>query len=145
MKRIIKLKESDLHRIISESVKRALSEGEAWANQPPIDKFHPDWWYYRQEIEPKGVEDFDPGLDSDDDVEYGRRKDRSDESRLNRIIRESIKRVISESEDEFVPHGYYADSNWGGKEVQISDSGDAARFRRNYGTPEDPTDWLEIQ
>lgn len=229
MKRIIKLKESDLHRIISESVKRALSEGEAWANQPPIDKFHPDWWYYRQEIEPKGAEDFDPGIDSDgaeigesklhkaireaikselgmtdkqkqsrrntrfrNDVDShyddpfepnysdridmeapfhehgwaedkiasdrrsahrynrgkgknGRRKDRSDESRLNRIIRESIKRVISESEDEFVPHGYYADSNWGGKEVQISDSGDAARFRRNYGTPEDPTDWLEIQ
>ena len=166
MKRIIKLKESDLHRIISESVKRALSEGEAWANQPPIDKFHPDWWYYRQEIEPKGVEDFDPGLDSDDDVEFGESKlhnaireaikselgmtdkqkqSRSDESRLNRIIRESINRVIRESEDEFVPHGYYADSNWGGKEVQISDSGDAARFRRNYGTPEDPTDWLEIQ
>jgi hypothetical protein len=91
MKRIIKLKESDLHRIISESVKRALSEGEAWANQPPIDKFHPDWWYYRQEIEPEGVEDFDPGIDSDDDVEFG-------ESKLHKVIRESIKRVLMESE-----------------------------------------------
>ena len=74
----------------------------------------------------------------------GWRKSQENES-LNRIVRESIKKFISESEDEFVPHGYYADSNWGGKEVQISDNGDAARFRRNYGTPEDPTDWLEIQ
>lgn len=59
---------------------------------------------------------------------------------------ESRTRRLSESEDdEFIPHGHFADSNWGGKEVQISDSGDAARFRRNYGEPEDPTDWLEIQ
>lgn len=64
---------------------------------------------------------------------------------LDRIVRESIKRALRESEDEFVPHGYFADSNFGGKEVQISDSGDSARFRRNYGEPEDPTDWLEIQ
>ena len=40
---------------------------------------------------------------------------------LDRIVRESIKRALRESEDEFVPHGYFADSNWGGKEVQISD------------------------
>lgn len=74
----------------------------------------------------------------------GWRKTGKNES-LDRIVRESIKRALSESEDEFVPHGYFADSNWGGKEVQISDSGDAARFRRNYGEPEDPTDWLEIE
>ena len=55
MKRTIRLTESDLHRLIKESVKCALSEGEAWANQPPIDEFHPDWWYYRQEVEPEGL------------------------------------------------------------------------------------------
>lgn len=33
----------------------------------------------------------------------------------------------------------------GGKEVQISDRGDAVRFRDNHGTPGEVTDWLEIQ
>lgn len=73
----------------------------------------------------------------------GWRRDKNES--LDRIVRESIKRALRESEDEFVPHGYFADSNWGGKEVQISDRGDSARFRRNYGEPEDPTDWLEIE
>lgn len=67
------------------------------------------------------------------------------EGDLHRVIKESVKRILKESEEEFTPHGYFVDSNLGGKEVQISDSGDAARFRRNYGQPEEATDWLEIQ
>lgn len=82
MKRTIRLTESDLHKLIGESVKRILSEGNAWADQQPVDKNHPDWWYYRQEIEPDEVEDFD-------DEPIG-------ESKLRNIVRESIKRVINE-------------------------------------------------
>lgn len=40
MKRIVKLKESDLHRIISESVKRVLSEGSKENNKPYFSKFY---------------------------------------------------------------------------------------------------------
>ena len=63
---------------------------------------------------------------------------------LHAIIAESIIKVLKESED-FEPTGYKTDSNWGGKEVQISKNGDAARFRDNHGTPGQPTEWLEIQ
>lgn len=64
---------------------------------------------------------------------------------IDRIVSESIKRILMESEDEFIPHGHFADSNWGGKEVQLSDDGHSARFRRNYGKPEEPTDWLDVE
>lgn len=53
----IRLTESKLRNIIRESIRQAIYEGEAWANQPPINEFHPDWWYYRQEIGPEGMED----------------------------------------------------------------------------------------
>ena len=61
--------------------------------------------------------------------------------KLDKIINESIKAVL-ENEDEFTPHGYKTTSNLGGHEVQISRSGDAARFRFYGGKP---TDWLEIE
>lgn len=63
------------------------------------------------------------------------------ETDLKRIIKESVSRIMSEMED-FQPHGYRGTSNWGGNEIQISPSGDAARFRFNGG---EPTDWLEIE
>lgn len=66
------------------------------------------------------------------------------ESDLRAIVAESVKRILKEN-DEFIPSGYKTDSNWGGKEVQISDSGDSARFRDNHGMPGQPTDWMEIQ
>jgi hypothetical protein len=49
-------------------------------------------------------------------------------------------------DDDFVVHGYYTVSNTGGYEVQISNSGDAARIRDNYGS-DNPTisDWFEIE
>jgi hypothetical protein len=53
--------------------------------------------------------------------------------------------LINEN-DEFIPQGYKTDSNFGGKEIQISNSGDAARIRTNYsGQPDEPSDWMEIQ
>ena len=67
------------------------------------------------------------------------------ESKLNRVVTESIKKALMES-DEFNPTGYMTKSNWGGTEVEIHPSGDSARFRDNYGgEPSKPTDWMEIQ
>lgn len=67
------------------------------------------------------------------------------ESTLKQIVAESVKKILKEDFDEFKAHGYKTDSNWGGTEVQISDSGDSVRFRDNHGTPGKPTDWFEIQ
>lgn len=59
-------------------------------------------------------------------------------------VRKTINEVLKESED-FVPHGYRADSNFGGYEMQISDTGEAARVRTNYGDrPSKPSRWLKI-
>lgn len=66
------------------------------------------------------------------------------ESSLRKIIREAIEETL-DTDDDFIVHGYYCDSNFGGKEVQLSDDGSSARFRRNYGRPEEPTEWLEIE
>lgn len=104
MKKTIRLSESDLHRMIKESVKRALSEGEAWANQPPIDEFHPDWWYYRQEVEPEGIEDFDPLMDLSDEEYDEHLRQEFGESKLRRVIKESVKRILKE--DDSTPNIY---------------------------------------
>lgn len=64
------------------------------------------------------------------------------ESRLKSIIAESLKKILRENED-FVPQGYKVTSNWGGNEIQISDSGDAARIRDSYTGS--VSDWLEIE
>lgn len=63
------------------------------------------------------------------------------ESDLHRVIKESVKKVLKEN-DDFKAHGYKTTSNLGGHEVEISPSGDAARFRFYGG---EPTDWLEIE
>lgn len=64
------------------------------------------------------------------------------ESDLKRVISESVKKVLMEN-DDFQPHGYRGTSNWGGLEMQISDSGDAARLRNSVTNQ--VSDWLEIQ
>lgn len=99
MRRRIRLSETDLHRVIKESVKRVLSEGEAWANQPPIDEFHPDWWYYRQEVEPEGLEDFDPCMDLSDEEYDEHLRQKFGESKLRRVVKETVKRVLRENEE----------------------------------------------
>ena len=66
------------------------------------------------------------------------------ESKLKQIVAESVKKVLKEwdSDDDFVGHGYKTTSNLGGNEIQISDSGDAARLKFPNGRI---TDWLEIE
>lgn len=98
MKKTIRLSERDLHKLIGESVKRILSEGNAWADQQPVDKNNPDWWYYRQEIEPDEVEDFG-------DEPIG-------ESKLRNIVRESIKRVVNEELSDKVKRSMQMASDW---------------------------------
>lgn len=63
------------------------------------------------------------------------------ESDLHRVIKESVTKILKEN-DDFKAHGYKTTSNLGGHEVEISPSGDAARFRFYGG---EPTDWLEIE
>ena len=70
---------------------------------------------------------------------------RLNEAQFNRLVKETVKRILKEN-DDFIAHGYKTDSNWGGKEIQISNSGDAARIRNNYGgKPDTPSEWMEIQ
>lgn len=59
------------------------------------------------------------------------------ESKLRNMIKESVKQVLQEN-DDFIGHGYQT----GGNEIQISDSGDAARLKLPSGKI---TDWLEIE
>jgi hypothetical protein len=66
---------------------------------------------------------------------------RINEAQLKKIVAESVKKVLRESED-FIPQGYKTMSNLGGSEIQISKSGDAARFRYYGG---EPTEWMEIE
>ena len=78
------------------------------------------------------------------------KKKELNENSIRAIVAEALKQVLSqrlnEEMDEFKPHGYCCDSNWGGKEIEISDSGDAARIRTNYGDgPSKPSEWCEIQ
>ena len=63
------------------------------------------------------------------------------ESKLRNMIKESVKQVLKEN-DDFIGHGYKTTSNMGGNEIQISDSGDAARLKLLSGKI---TDWLEIE
>lgn len=70
------------------------------------------------------------------------KKIRITEGALRRIVKESVKKVLMEN-DDFKPHGYKGTSNWGGYEMQISDSGDAARLRDSHTGK--VSDWLEIQ
>ena len=78
------------------------------------------------------------------------KKKELNENSIRAIVAEALKQVLSqrlnEEMDDFKPHGYCCDSNWGGKEIEISDSGDAARIRTNYGDgPSKPSEWCEIQ
>ena len=63
------------------------------------------------------------------------------ESKLKRMIAESVYQLLRES-DDFIGHGFKTTNNWGGNEIQISDSGDAARLKLQSG---EITDWLEIE
>ena len=62
------------------------------------------------------------------------------ENTLKKIVSESVKKILKES-DEFTPQGYKGMNNYGGNEIQINRSGDAARIKFQNG---EVTDWLEI-
>ena len=66
---------------------------------------------------------------------------RLSESKLRNMIKESVRRILREN-DDFIGHGYKTTSNFGGNEIQISDSGDAARLKLPSG---EITDWLEVE
>ena len=62
---------------------------------PPIDKFHPDWWYYRQE------------MDEPDEINNNYRNEsrnmnkkliRLTENDLHKIVKESVEKILSESD-----------------------------------------------
>lgn len=74
-------------------------------------------------------------------TESKRKKVKLTETQLKQIVAESVKRVLKEM-DEFTPHGYKGMNNYGGNEIQISDSGDSARLKFQDG---EVTDWLEIE
>lgn len=79
------------------------------------------------------------------------KKKELNESHIRAMVAETLKQVLSQRlneglDNDFNPCGYYADSNWGGKEIEIAPSGDAARIRTNYGNgPSEPSEWAEIQ
>lgn len=50
--------------------------------------------------------------------------------------------ILYMEDKEFKAHGYRCLNNYGGNEIEISDSGDAARIKWQSGQI---TDWLEIQ
>ena len=72
---------------------------------------------------------------------------RLSESDLHRIIKESVKRILKESED-FIPMGYKMVSNAFGYEMEVDSSRNAARLRFiNTENPDNSevTDWEEIK
>lgn len=79
------------------------------------------------------------------------KKKELNESHIRAMVAEALKQVLSQRlndglDNDFNPCGYYANSNWGGKEIEIAPSGDAARIRTNYGNgPSEPSEWAEIQ
>ena len=71
-----------------------------------------------------------------------KRKVRLTEDSFKRLVKETVKKVLRES-DDFVAHCHKGTSNWGGYEMQISDGGDEARLRDSHTGK--VSDWLEIQ
>jgi hypothetical protein len=77
---------------------------------PPIDKFHPDWWYYRQE------------MDEPDEINNNYRNEsrnmnkkliRLTESDLHMIVKESVNRILRESTDYAEVRSDYYDEERG--------------------------------
>lgn len=68
------------------------------------------------------------------------------ENTLRQIVAESVKKVLSEIAEAFIPMGYTYDRKFGGRELQISRNEDMVRFRTNDGNGNigEPTEWLKI-
>lgn len=61
--------------------------------------------------------------------------------RTNDLIQE----IESEMEDKFISHAYLNQSNFGGIEIQLSDSGDAVRTRDLQQSKVEVSEWMEIE
>ena len=72
---------------------RESSRHQSQNDLPPIDKFHPDWWYYRQEVEePVEIDD----NYKNESRHMNKKLIRLTEQDLHRIVKESVNRVIKE-------------------------------------------------
>jgi len=76
---------------------------------PPIDKFHPDWWYYRQEMEePVEIDD----NYKNESRHMNKKLIRLTESDLHRIVKESVKRVLKEDDTQNLGINNYDPTNY---------------------------------
>ena len=125
-KKMIRLTESDIHRIVKESVNRILRETKGFdtVNKDgplPINQFHPDWVYYQREQQGPYPEDYEEWFNPEDEdlsqkfedaherlhkKHYGKlspqeiermaEREVYGESKIGRAIRESVDRVLNE-------------------------------------------------
>ena len=72
---------------------RESSRHQSQNDLPPIDKFHPDWRYYRQEVEEPVEIDNNYKNES---KHMNKKLIRLTEQDLHRIVKESVNRVIKE-------------------------------------------------
>jgi hypothetical protein len=63
---------------------------------PPIDKFHPDWWYYRQEMDEP--DDEIDNIYKNESRNMNKKLIRLTESDLHKIVKESVEKILSESD-----------------------------------------------
>lgn len=166
MKRTIRLSERELHRVIKESVRRLISED----INPEYDGYVLIDEASEEVIQNYSFDELQDAINDAKSMGRGRflvvgcrgnEYDLNDvvfdsnpdssykfENIVRKAVKESVRRILRENvgNDDFTPHGYFTTSNYGGYEVEISNSGDAARFRQNFGDgPGEVTDWCEIQ
>lgn len=89
---------------------RESSRHQSQNDLPPIDKFHPDWWYYRQEVEePVEIDD----NYKNESRHMNKKLIRLTESDLHKIVKEAVNKILTESsiDDVFdgMPHTYTVD------------------------------------
>jgi len=85
--------EDVLHEYIEASKIRNEDRHPSQNDFPPIDKFHPDWWYYRQEMEePVEIDD----NYKNESRHMNKKLIRLTESDLHQIIKESVNKVLTE-------------------------------------------------
>ena len=135
-KKMIRLTESDIHRIVKESVNRILRETKGFdtVNKDgplPINQFHPDWVYYQREQQGPYPEDYEEWFNPEDEdlsqkfedaherlhkKHYGKlspqeiermaEREVYGESKIGGAIRESVNRILNEIGDSEKSHEY---------------------------------------
>lgn len=82
---------------------RESSRHQSQNDLPPIDKFHPDWWYYRQEVEEPVEIDNNYKNES---RHMNKKLIRLTESDLHRIVKESVNRILKEAKYDYENQAY---------------------------------------